>query len=151
MSDPEWFFAVFAVAAVAFTAFWLGICRLLSATSGWQELAERFKSDAPLEGERFRFRSGAMGGRYFPVSYGGCLFATVGPKGFALSILFLFRFSHPRLVVPWSAVERCEPVRYWFMNCIAMHIRGFRRRILLDGSLAKKVVEQWTPNKAARR
>ena len=135
--DSEWFFP-------AFVVFWLAICGVLSIMGGWRELAERFKSDAPVEGERFRFRSGAMGSGLFPVSYGGCLFATVGPKGFALSILFLFRFLHPRLVVPWSAVERCEPVKFWFMNYIAVHIVGFGRRILFDGNLGKKVLETWT-------
>lgn len=135
--DSEWFFP-------AFVVFWLAICGVLSIVGGWRELAERFKSDAPVEGERFRFRSGAMGSGLFPVSYGGCLFATVGPKGFALSILFLFRFLHPRLVVPWSAVERCEPVKFWFMNYIAVHIVGFGRRILFDGNLGKKVLETWT-------
>jgi hypothetical protein len=135
--DSEWFFP-------AFVVFWLAICGVLSIMGGWRELAERFKSDAPVEGERFRFRSGAMGSGLFPVSYGGCLFATVGPKGFALSILFLFRFLHPRLVVPWSAVERCEPVKFWFMNYIAVHIVGFGRRVLFDGNLGKKVLETWT-------
>lgn len=139
MPDPasEWFLP-------AFVVFWVAICGVLSIMGGWRELAERFKSDAPLEGERFRFRSGAMGWGHFPVSYGGCLFATVGPSGFALSILFLFRFLHPRLVVPWSAVERCEPVRFWFVNHVAVHIVGFGRRILLGGSLGKKVLETWT-------
>jgi hypothetical protein len=134
--ESEWFFP-------AFVVFWLAICGVLSITGGWRELAERFKSDALVEGERFRFRSGALGSGFFPVSYGGCLFATVGPKGFALSILFLFRFLHPRLVVPWSAVERCEPVKFWLMNYIAVHIVGFSRRILFRGSLGKKVLETW--------
>jgi hypothetical protein len=143
LPDSEWLFLAFVV-LVVLVVLWLPICAFISILSGWRELAERFKSDAPLEGERFRFRSGAMGARFFPVNYGSCLFATVGPKGFALSILVLFRFLHPRLVVSWSAVERCEPVKYWFMNYIAVHIIGFSRRILLNGSLGRKVLETWS-------
>ena len=134
--DPVWFFPLFLV-------FWLAICAVISVISGWRELAERFASNAPIEGERFRFQSGSMGSGLFPVSYGGCLFVTVGRKGFALSILILFRFLHPRLVIPWTAVERCEPVRFWFMNHIAVHVAGFRRRVLFSGSLGKKMLETW--------
>jgi hypothetical protein len=36
----------------------------------------------------------------------------VGPEGIALSILFPFRFLHPRLLMPWAAIERCETVRF---------------------------------------
>jgi len=144
--EPVWAVPEFVVASfvLVLVVISLGIWGVISVVSGWRELAERFKSDASLEGEQFRFRSGAMGPRYFPVNYGSCLFATVGQNGFALSLLFLFRFLHPRLVIPWSAVERCEPVKYWFMNYIAIHIVGFGRRILLGGGLGKKVLETWT-------
>jgi hypothetical protein len=134
--DSEWFFPVSVV-------FWLAICGALSLVSGWYHLAERFKSDESIDGERFRFRSGAIGWGAFPVSYGSCLFATVGSKGFTLSILFPFRFLHPRLVVPWSAVERCEHVKFCFMKQVAVHVAGFNRRLLFGGPLGRKIFEAW--------
>jgi hypothetical protein len=72
------------------------------------------------------------------------LFVTVGQDGFALSIFLLIRFMHPRLMIPWSAVERCEPVRFLFVNHVAVHITGFKRRLLFTGSLGKKILDTWT-------
>jgi hypothetical protein len=141
--DSEWFFPVFVVG-------WLAISGALSLIGGWHHLAERFASDAPLDGERFRFRSGSIGWTLFPVGYGNCLFATVGSKGFALSMLIFFRFLHPRLVIPWSAVERCENVRFFFIKHVAVYIAGFnRRRLLFSGSLGRKILEEWTKSSGA--
>ena len=134
--DSEWFLPAFVVV-------WLSVCGTLSIVSGWYYLAERYKSGEPIDGERFRFRSGAIGWNAFPVNYGGCLFATVGAKGFALSILFPFRFLHPRLMIPWSDVERCEPTKYWFKKRVAVHVTGFDRRFLFQGSLGEKLLEAW--------
>lgn len=133
----EWFFP-------AFVVFWLAICGALSLLGGWYELSRRFNSSEPIDGERFYFRSGALGSGPLPVSYGSCLFVTVGPRGFALSILFPFRFLHPRLVIPWSAVERCEKVKFWFTNQVAVHVAGFHRRLWFSGALGRKILEVWT-------
>lgn len=135
--DTEWFFP-------AVVGLWLAFSGFLSILGGWHELAERFNDDKSLEGERFRFQSGAIGWKLFPVNYGNCLFVTVGQDGFALSIFLLIRFMHPRLVIPWSAVERCEPVKFWLVNYIAIHITGFKRRLLFSGSLGKKILDTWT-------
>jgi hypothetical protein len=134
--DSQWF-------VPAFVVFWLVICGLLSLLGGWHELAQRFKSTDIVNGERFYFRSGAIGSRFFPVSYGSCLFATVGPKGIGLSILFPFRFLHPPLFIPWSAVERCEGAKFWFMNHVAVHVTGFNRRLLFGGALGRRILEEW--------
>jgi hypothetical protein len=136
-SDSQWFVAVFVV-------FWLMICGLLSFLGGWYELARRFKTADGVDGERFYFRSAAIGWRSFPVSYGSCLFATVGPKGIALSILIPFRFLHPPLLIPWSAVERCERVTFWFMNRVAVQVAGFNRRLLFGGALGREILEEWS-------
>jgi len=134
--DTEWFFP-------AFVILWLAVLGILSIFGGWHEVAERFSNGKSLEGERFRFRSGAIGWKLFPVNYGNCLFATVGRDGFALSIFFLVRFMHPRLVIPWSAVDRCEAVKFWFVNYIGVHFTGFSRRLLFRGSLGKKILDTW--------
>src|SRR3990172_6382076 len=104
----------------AFIVFWLAISGALSLLGGWYELSQRFKRNDAVDGERFYFRSGAIGWRWLPVSYGSCLFATIGSKSIALSVLFPFRFLHPPLLIPWSAVERCEKVKLWFMNQVAV-------------------------------
>lgn len=138
--DSEWFLPCFVI-------FWFAIGGALSLVGGWRDLAERFRSDEPIDGHRFRFRSGAVGWGAFPVSYGSCLFVTVGPKGFSLSILFPFRFLHPRLLVPWSAVERCEHVRVWLTKQVAVYVVGFNRRLLFGGALGNEIYEAWAQSR----
>jgi hypothetical protein len=132
----------------AFVVFWLAICGALSLVAGWHALAQRFASRDAIEGERFRFRSGGMGWRSFPVAYGNCFFATVGLNAFSLSVLFPFRFLHPRLVIPWTEVERCEATRIWIKKCVVVHVRGFDRCLLLNGELGQAVLQAWTRSRA---
>ncbi|MDB5811558.1 MAG: hypothetical protein JWN94_3680 [Betaproteobacteria bacterium] len=136
MLNPIWF-------VLSFIVFWLVICGLLAFAGGWRELAARFKSDSPLEGEQFRFEWIAVGSGLFPVAYRNCVFATVGPQAFSISLLWLFRFLHPRLVIPWSAVERCEPTKLWFVKCIAVQVAGTSRRLLFVSRLGSKMQEMW--------
>jgi hypothetical protein len=133
---PEWFVPLFVLV-------WLAVSAALSLMGGWHALAERFESAEPLEGDRFRFRSGQLGYGAFPVNYGACLFVTVGRTGFSLSVLFVFRFLHPRLVIPWPAVARCERVKYWLMNRVAVHIEGFDRRLLFKGVVGERILGAW--------
>jgi hypothetical protein len=105
---------------------WLAIAATLSLMGGWH---------------------GEIGWGVFPVSYGACLFVTVGPKAFSLSVLFIFRFLHPRLVIPWSAVERCERVKYWLMNRVAIYVEGFDRRILFPGVVGERILGAWTESR----
>lgn len=135
--NSEWFFPTLVV-------MWFAMIGGLSLIGGWHELAERFKNGETIEGERFRFRSGAIGWRVFPVSYGSCLFATVGPKAFKLSILLPFRLLHPPLVIPWTEVERCEATRMWFMKYVAVYVKDFGRCLMFKGSLGNKLLSTWT-------
>jgi hypothetical protein len=138
----EWFLPVFVL-------FWLAACAALSLLGGWRELAYRFKCNEPLDGDHYRFRSGAMGWKVFPVNYGNCLFVTVSSNAFSLSILYPFRFLHPRLVIPWQEVEHCEPLKYWFMRHVAVYVAGFDRRILLAGNLGDRILEEWSQRQPA--
>ncbi len=85
-----------------FSALIAFISILLSQLSGWAGLARRFRASAPPIGERFRFASGSMGMRYFPVNYANCLFVDVGNDGVRLSMFLLFRFQCPPLFIPWT-------------------------------------------------
>ena len=127
----------------AFVAFWLVICALLSMIGGWHELSHRFASDNPIDGQLFRFQSGMMGYPLLTVNYRRCLSVTVGHRGIALSAPFPFRLLHPRLVIPWSAVERCEPVTHWFAQHVAVHVVEFRRRLLFRGAVGDRILETY--------
>jgi hypothetical protein len=135
-THSQWFFPTFIV-------LWLAICGTLSFLGGWHELAERFKSSEAIEGEHFRFRSCAMGGPYFPMSYGSCLFATLGSAALRLSIFLPFRFLHSPLVIPWTEIERCEPSRRWLVSSVAIHIKGVRCNLKIHGNLGQKILDTW--------
>lgn len=135
----------------ALLAWWLGICALMSLLGGWHYLAARFGSDAPIEGRRFRFQSAAIGWSVLPVHYRGCLFITIGRGAFALSVSFPFLILHPRLMIPWSAVQRCEYVQSLFGKRVAVFIAGFNRRLLFRGSLGEIIFETWSRSRNASR
>ena len=126
-----------------FILVWLAVSATLSFFGGWHALAKRFRSDQPIDGERFRYRSGEVGWGQFPVSYRACLTLTVGPSGFSLAVLLAFRFLHPRLVIPWSAVERCERVKYWLTDRVAVSIEGSDRRMLFRGAVGERIFGEW--------
>lgn len=130
--------------ALLIAAAWLAYSALISVISGWRELGERFRSDEPVEGERFRFQSVSLGWEWLPLNYGGCLFATVGPRGIALTMVLPLRFMHPRLMIPWSAIEECVTTRKWYMNYVAVRIVGYSSRLFLTGKLGEKVLETWS-------
>jgi len=134
--DSPWFF-------LALIGFYLAIFGILSLVSGWHELSHLFESDGSIDGERFRFRSAVLGSKLFPVSYGNCLTVTIGPSGVALVPLLPFRFMHPRLVIPWTSIERCEKARYWFRECTVVHVAGFSRRLLFFGTVGQKILTAW--------
>lgn len=135
MDDVGGLLLIFALA-------WLLACAAASMLGGWYELASLYASRQPLEGRKFTLSSGSIGRA---MQYGGCLFATVGAAGIAVSVLFIFRFMHPRLVIPWSAIERCEKTRGWFMDRVALRIVGFDRPLFLGGALGDAVLRQAVP------
>lgn len=122
-----------------FVAFWLFICGVLAYLGGWASLASAYRVEQAPEGERFRFVSGSLGIRYFPVSYGNCLFVTVDPKGFYLSILFPFRFMHPRLYLPLASIEEIVESRFLFIRIVRLRMKGGWPRISLRGAAAQAV------------
>jgi hypothetical protein len=51
------------VALLMFALIWCGITATLSVVSGWHALARDMRAFDAVEGERFRFASGFVGGR----------------------------------------------------------------------------------------
>jgi hypothetical protein len=118
-----------------------GTRALLSMLGGWTSLAGEFRATQRADGERFRFVSGSMGTRVFPVSYGGCLFVTVNETGFGLSILFPFRFLSPPLFIPWSQVASAETKRFFLVNRAIVRLHGRWPAISVRGAAGKCIVD----------
>lgn len=128
---------------VFFIVLWFAVTLLLSFMGGWHELASRFEAPFPIEGETFRFTSMALGSGLFPVRYGNCVFVTVGHSGLYISVLFLFRFQHPPLLIPWSAIETVQPERFWARPFTAVRIRGFDKRLLFPERVGGKLMQRF--------
>lgn len=135
--QPQYFFPLF-------VAMWFGVTGLLAHFGGWAYFGQKYKSNRLIEGERFRFASGSMGHRIFPVNYGNCLFVTVNPQGVRISIFLPFRFQSPPLYFPWSDVESVVEKRFLFLFPHAVvTIRNHWPRISLWGGVGKAVMRSY--------
>jgi hypothetical protein len=131
---PLWFMLLFA-------GMWLVITGVLSRVSGWTSLATQFRATQPTSGEKFRFVSGSVGKKGFPVGYRNCLFVSVGERGLGLAILFLFRFQSPSLFIPWSQVESVAEKKIFFARYVVICLRNQWPAISLRGPAGERVKE----------
>jgi hypothetical protein len=69
------------------------------------------------------------------------LFVRFDSAGIGLSVFPLFRFFHPRLFIPWSAVSDCKQERHWFMNFTAVYVSEPSVRMLFRGRLGRELYE----------
>ncbi len=96
--------------AIGFPLFWMAIVTLISRVGGWSELAKRFGSDAPPDGEVFKWCSARL--RIF-CNYSNCLRVTVSDAGIHIRTLVFFKVGHQPLFIPWRAVHDLKVRRYW--------------------------------------
>jgi hypothetical protein len=122
-----------------FIAGWFLVSGLLAHIGGWASLARDFAAGAPDAGERYRFISGSVGHRFFPVHYRGCLFLTITREGLHLSVLFLFRFQTPPLLIPWQLVESMAEERQFFTRYTIITLRSRWQHIRLRGEVGDSV------------
>jgi len=132
--DLRWFLPLF-------IGGWLAITCLLSLLGGWHSLARKYRSTSRYSGKLFYFASMGLGRGFFPVGYGRCLFVRLNSDGLALSVFPLFRFFHPKLFIPWSAVSDCKRERFWFVNCTAVYVSEPQTRLLFHGRLGREIYE----------
>src|SRR5690348_17350056 len=90
--------ALWFIFSLYFVTFWLAVCAIISFVGGWSALARRFRLRQPFVGSQWSGQSGHM--RWI-ASYGNCLTLGCNPGGLHLSIMLLFRFRHPPLLIPW--------------------------------------------------
>ena len=132
--DLRWFLPLF-------IGGWLAVSCFLSLVGGWHALAKRYRCTTSAPGKLYSFASMGLGRGLFPVSYGSCLFVRLDSAGIALSVFPLFRFFHPKLFIPWSAVSDCKRERFWFMNCTAVYVSEPQTRMLFIGRFGRELYE----------
>jgi hypothetical protein len=131
---PLWFL-------ISFPALWLVVTGVLSRVGGWATLGTQFRATQPPSGDRFRFVSGSIGKKGFPVGYRNCLLVSVGEQGLSLAVLFLFRFQSPPLFIPWSQVVSVQESKVLFVRSIVIRLRNQWPVISLQGPAGKRVKE----------
>ncbi|UOG73823.1 hypothetical protein MTX78_17075 [Hymenobacter tibetensis] len=93
-----------------FAALWLGACWFTS-LGGWHRLSDYYRSNEAnnyAPGTSFAMQSGRLrnvGSSGLSSNYRASLNIRCQSAGLQLSVVFLFAFRHPPLLVPWSAIK----------------------------------------------
>ena len=126
--------------------FWILISTVLARVSGWAALARVYRLQDSFDGRRWRFQTAQM---RWATNYGSCLSVGVSPRGLYLAVPFLFRPTHPPLLVPWGDIVVELRQLTWFT---AVELR-FRRKpgipLRISPELAKRLAAaagRWWPS-----
>jgi hypothetical protein len=95
-------FVFAAIFPIYFLCLWFLVSATISIVGGWFSLAKVYRTRAPFNGTKWRMQSGQM--RWL-ANYNNVLTLGVSPQGLYLASVFLFRFMHPPLLVPWSEIK----------------------------------------------
>jgi hypothetical protein len=85
----------------------LFISAILSTRSGWRRIATRFPYKKITDHRKYLFARMSLGSGKFPVAYGGLVIVRLSPHGLGLSVIFLIRYLHSPIFIPWSEVSSC--------------------------------------------
>jgi hypothetical protein len=96
---PAVFVAIF---PMYFLCLWLLVGATTSVIGGWFSLAKLYRTRVSFNGTKWRGQSGQM--RWL-ANYNRVLTLGVSPQGLYLASMFLLRFMHPPLLVPWSEIK----------------------------------------------
>ncbi len=138
-----------ALAVVAFPVIWLSVVAVVARIGGWRALAERYEDTGSAEPEqRFRFGSVVLR-RWLPARYRGSVHIGLGAAGLFLTPLFVFRFQHPPLRIPWTAVARCEDGSLLGFRWVDVELKDESPTLRFYGKVGDEVTEAWRRSGAA--
>jgi len=95
-------FVLLAIFPTYFLWLWLLVGATISVIGGWFSLAKVYRTRVAFDGTKWRMQSGQM--RWL-ANYNKVLTIGVSQQGLYLASMFLFRFMHPPLLVPWSEIK----------------------------------------------
>jgi hypothetical protein len=93
---------------VFFVIIWCLVILLISFASGWQQLAERYRSPQPISGKQWFSQYGRVNG----ARYGNALNLVTNAEGISLEPMILFNLNHPRIFIPWRDLHNPRPIVY---------------------------------------
>jgi hypothetical protein len=99
------------IGPLSLVVLWLVITALVGYISGWTTLAKHYRLNSTFVGQRWRMQSAQM--RWL-ANYNNCLTLGSNESGLYLSILPLFRFRHPPLLIPWEEISLSRKRLFFF-------------------------------------
>jgi hypothetical protein len=123
---------------IYFLLLWLLVGATISFVGGWHSLAKVYRTPTDFSGPKWGMQSGQM--RWL-ANYNNVLTIGASQEGLYLASMFLFRFMHPPLLVPWSEIKvrRKQGWVFEFVTFMLGHELAIPLRV--RGKLAVKLRE----------
>ncbi|MFP5230673.1 MAG: hypothetical protein ACLGXA_23905 [Acidobacteriota bacterium] len=106
---------IIAASAAGFVLFWLviwlGVSSLASFIGGWNRLAEEYPVDLNKSASKIRLGYAWM---RLGTNYNSVIVLDCQPNGLSLSVLWLLRFRHPPLFIPWDQIQYAQSKSLFF-------------------------------------
>jgi hypothetical protein len=131
-------YAFVAIFPIYFLCLWLLVGATISLVGGWFSLAKVYRTPGPFNGAKWRMQSGQMRSL---ANYNNVLTLGVNQQGLYLASMFLFRFMHPPLLVPWSEMKVRRKTGWVFEYVILTMGRDLGIPLRIRAKLAAKLRE----------
>jgi hypothetical protein len=132
---PAVFAAIF---PIYFLCLWFLVGAILGLVGGWFSLSKLYRTRVPFNGAKWRRQSGQM--RWL-TNYNRVLTLGASQEGLYLACMFLFRFMHPPLLVPWSEIRVRRKKGWVFEYVIFTMAHELAIPLRIRSKLAAKVQE----------
>lgn len=113
---------------------WFFVSSIISFIDGWYKVSEKYRREHGTSGKLFPLVNMHWG----IWKYTRCVFVRVGEEGINISILLLFGFAHPPLLIAWEAFDSCTKTRF-FSQWTQLTLKEPKYSICFEGDLADEI------------
>jgi hypothetical protein len=118
-----------------FIGMWVLVSFILS-RKAWNKLVEKFRTDAPFDGNRI----GIISADINSVSYKNSLILKCNQQGIYLKTTFLFRLFHLPVLIPWKEIKETRDGKVLFIRTKELVIGNpFIAMITIKASVYEKM------------
>jgi|JI9StandDraft_1071089.scaffolds.fasta_scaffold165792_2 hypothetical protein len=137
-STSESFFVIFIifVCASLFLGIWLGMLFLISFLGSWGKLHKAYKFPNRVQKPFLTksFQSIQLG----MSNYNGIMTLSYYPEGLGMEVMILFRFQHPKILIPWKDIKLKEKSK----NIFTWNKLEIGNPVIAKMAINNKVLEQ---------